>query len=280
MEDIKHWGFTNRQNMDTDRRYSIDAASNHIFNDLHINHNIYPCALGSFTDCLAGRMLNGTSVLKGRSHCDACGHVLGVLDLVPLFSRLCLRGRCRYCGAKIPAEAFWTEFVSGIACCLIMYRYDVSVLALRGILLWMVLLCLTLTDLHAWIIPDRLQIAGILIFFGTALGLPEPGRQMLRGVLTGAGLAVSMLALSLLFDRLTGKESLGGGDVKLFFVTGLYMRSAWEVLFFLILSCVLGIAGSVIGRREKIPFGPAIAAACFCMLLYGDIWTQWYTGLF
>ena len=159
---------------------------------------ILGCALGSFTDCLAGRMLNGTSVLKGRSHCDACGHVLGVLDLVPLFSRLCLRGRCRYCGAKIPAEAFWTELVSGIACCLIMYRYDVSVLALRGILLWMVLLCLTLTDLHAWIIPDRLQIAGILIFFGTALGLPEPGRQMLRGVLTGAGLAVSMLALSLL----------------------------------------------------------------------------------
>ena len=73
-------------------------------------------------------------------------------------------GRCRYCGAKIPAEAFWTELVSGIACCLIMYRYDVSVLALRGILLWMVLLCLTLTDLHAWIIPHRLQIAGILIF--------------------------------------------------------------------------------------------------------------------
>ena len=98
---------------------------------------ILGCALGSFTDCLAGRMLNGTSVLKGRSHCDACGHVLGVLDLVPLFSRLCLRGRCRYCGAKIPAEAFWTELVSGIACCLIMYRYDVSVLALRGILLWM-----------------------------------------------------------------------------------------------------------------------------------------------
>ena len=101
-----------------------------------------------------------------------------------------------------------------------MYRYDVSVLALRGILLWMVLLCLTLTDLHAWIIPDRLQIAGILIFFGTALGLPEPGRQMLRGVLTGAGLAVSMLALSLLFDRLTGKESFGGGDVKRFFCDG------------------------------------------------------------
>ena len=92
---------------------------------------ILGCALGSFTDCLAGRMLAGTSILKGRSHCDACGHVLGVPDLVPLFSWLCLRGRCRYCGAKIPAESFWAELVSGIACCLIVYRFDVSVLALR-----------------------------------------------------------------------------------------------------------------------------------------------------
>uniref|UniRef100_UPI0030772CAB prepilin peptidase n=1 Tax=Clostridium sp. TaxID=1506 RepID=UPI0030772CAB len=51
---------------------------------------ILGCALGSFADCLAGRMLAGTSILKGRSHCDACGHVLGVSDLVPLFSWLCL----------------------------------------------------------------------------------------------------------------------------------------------------------------------------------------------
>lgn len=205
---------------------------------------ILGCALGSFTDCLAGRMLAGTSILKGRSHCDACGHVLGVPDLVPLFSWLCLRGRCRYCGAKIPAESFWAELVSGIACCLIVYRFDVSVLALRGILLWIVLLCLTLTDLHAWIIPDRLQVAGVLIFFGTAVCLPETGAQILRGVLTG-----------------------------------LYLRSIWEVLFFLILSCVLGIGCSLIWRKGKIPFGPAIAAAFFLMLLFGEQLTGWYRGL-
>lgn len=240
---------------------------------------IFGCALGSFTDCLAGRMLAGASILKGRSHCDACGHVLGVPDLVPLFSWLCLRGRCRYCGAKIPAESFWAELVSGISCCLIVYRFDVSVLALRGILLWIVLLCLTLTDLHAWIIPDRLQVAGVLIFFGTAVCLPETGAQILRGVLTEAGLSGGMLALSLLFDRLTGKESLGGGDIKLFFVTGLYLRSIWEVLFFLILSCVLGIGCSLVWRKGKIPFGPAIAAAFFLMLLFGEQLTGWYRGL-
>ena len=96
-----------------------------------------------------------------------------------------------------------------------------------------------------------------------------------------------MLALSLLFDRLTGKESLGGGDIKLFFVTGLYLRSIWEVLFFLILqinehlilSCVLGIGCSLIWRKGKIPFGPAIAAAFFLMLLFGEQLTGWYRGL-
>ena len=81
------------------------------------------------------------------------------------------------------------------------------------------------------------------------------------------------------FDRLTGKESLGGGDIKLFFVTGLYLRSIWEVLFFLILSCVLGIGCSLVWRKGKIPFGPAIAAAFFLMLLFGEQLTGWYRGL-
>ena len=179
---------------------------------------ILGCALGSFTDCLAGRMLAGASILKG----DRTVMPAGMCWACRIWCR-CFRG-C-VCGAdavtmgqKIPAESFWAELVSGIACCLIVYRFDVSVLALRGILLWIVLLCLTLTDLHAWIIPDRLQVAGVLIFFGTAVCLPETGAQILRGVLTGAGLSGGMLALSLLFDRLTGKESLGGRGYQALFL--------------------------------------------------------------
>ncbi|RGE11584.1 prepilin peptidase [Lachnospiraceae bacterium OF11-28] len=100
---------------------------------------ILGCCLGSFADCAAGRLLSGESVFAGRSHCDHCGHVLGVLDLIPLFSWLLLKGHCRYCRAKLPAEAFFVELVSGIACCMIVYRYDMSVMSLRGILLTVVL---------------------------------------------------------------------------------------------------------------------------------------------
>lgn len=238
------------------------------------------CCLGSFTDCLAIRLLSGESVLRGRSHCDSCGHVLGVADLVPLFSWLFLKGRCRYCGAKVPAECFFVELFAGIGCCLVVYRYDLSVLGVRGVLLGMILLAMSLTDLHSFTIPDRLQLAGCLVFLGTAVFLPEPLHVILHGLVLGTALAGGMLVFSLLFDRLTGKESLGGGDIKLFFMTGLYLGSAWEILFYLILSCLFGLGFAALKKSQRIPFGPAIAAACFLMILYGQIMTSWYTGLF
>lgn len=52
---------------------------------------ILGCCLGSFADCMAVRLVSGQSVLSGRSHCDSCGHVLGVLDLFPVLSWLLLR---------------------------------------------------------------------------------------------------------------------------------------------------------------------------------------------
>lgn len=241
---------------------------------------ILGCCLGSFGDCLASRLLSGQSALSGRSRCDRCGHVLGAGDLVPLFSWLFLRGKCRYCGAKIPVEAFFTELLAGVGCCLAVYRFDLSVMSLRAILLGLVLLVISLTDIHGWVIPDRLQLSGCLIFLGTAFFLPNPPHVLLRGLLSGTALGGGMLALSLLFDRLTGKESLGGGDIKLFFMTGLYFETAWEILFYLILSCLLGLGFAALKRTQKIPFGPAIAAACFIMILYGDRMTRWYTGLF
>ena len=238
------------------------------------------CCLGSFSDCLAMRLLSGESAFSGRSHCDNCGHVLGAADLIPLFSWLFLKGKCRYCGAKVPAECFFTELIAGIGCCLIVYRYDLSIMSLRCILLGLILLILTITDLHEWIIPDRLQIAGCLVFLGTAFFLPDPVHTILRGIILGFALGGGMLLVSLLFDRLTGKESLGGGDIKLFFMTGLYLSSAWEILFYLILSCLFGLGFAALRKSQRLPFGPSIAAACFIMVLYGDTMTRWYTGLF
>ena len=135
---------------------------------------------------------------------------------VPCSFLAAFKGKCRYCGAKIPPESFITELIAGIGCCLVVYRYDLSVMSLQGILLGLILLIVSLTDLHSWIIPDRLHVAGVLVFLATTVFMPDPLHNILRGLLLGIALGGGMLVLSLLFDRLTGKESLGGGDIKLF----------------------------------------------------------------
>ncbi len=163
---------------------------------------------------------------------------------------------------------------------LIVCHFDVTALSLEVILLWVILLTLSLTDLHDWIIPDRLIILGTVLYLGSSILFREPFSGILRGVLFGIALGGGLLVLSLIFDKITGKESLGGGDIKLFFMTGLYMTSAWEILFYLILSCMFGLFFAAVRKMDRLPFGPAIAAACMVMLLYGEPLTAWYTGLF
>ena len=70
--------------------------------------------MGSFLNCAAWRIAHDQSFLKGRSRCPECGHVLGVPDLVPLFSWLFLRGKCRYCGAKVSVRYFLTELFMAV----------------------------------------------------------------------------------------------------------------------------------------------------------------------
>lgn len=281
---------------------------------------------GSFIDCAAGRLVRQERISGGRSHCDVCGHPLGVRDLIPIFSYLRSGGRCRYCGAHFSPESTFAEIFLGLSFALLVYRFDVSFTALRGMGLLVILLGLSLVDQKTYIIPDRFQLAGILWWLVTlpliavtrgygltrllsmtgqqlpgtsAVGLLDgfgrmsaDGTALLSSVSFGAflrtelfwsllsafGLGIFMLLLTLLFDRLTGKESMGGGDIKLFFVTGLYLRPG-AALFNLVLSCIVGLFLAFSFKKEKLPFGPAISIATFLSVLVGTDFVTWYTSL-
>ena len=100
---------------------------------------VYCCAVaallgactGSFLACLAWRTVHGESVLRGRSHCDVCGHVLGVRDLVPVFSYLLSGGKCRYCGAKLSARHVWGELISAAVFVSLLLQNDISLQTLE-----------------------------------------------------------------------------------------------------------------------------------------------------
>ncbi|MGF6376141.1 leader peptidase (prepilin peptidase)/N-methyltransferase [Clostridiales Family XIII bacterium PM5-7] len=241
---------------------------------------IFGAVLGSFINCMAWRIAHEESVLKGRSHCAVCDHPLGGMDLIPLVSYIMLKGRCRYCKEKISSRYFIAELICAVTFMLIAYRFDVSWLALRYLVLACMLLGLSLVDLEIYEIPDRFIIGGILWWAATLPMLQDGWKdELVLGLIGGFAIAGSMLLLAMLFDKITGKESLGGGDIKLFFMTGLYL-GPWVGLLNLMLACFLGILFVVLSNEKKIPFGPAISMAVIISILVGKEIVGWYLNLF
>ena len=71
-------------------------------------------ALFSFMNVVAWRLPRNMDPLKGRSICPRCGRTLDAPDLVPVFSWLFLRGRCRHCRAPIPVRYLLVELLGGV----------------------------------------------------------------------------------------------------------------------------------------------------------------------
>ena len=242
--------------------------------------------MGSFLNCMAWRIAHGESVLRGRSHCDVCGHVLTARDLVPIVSFLAHRGRCRWCGAKLSARHVWAETVTGAVFVLIVLKFDISLQALGALALACVLLAGAFADLEGYIIPDRFVLAGIglrvvwFFFEDWRVTLPD---ALLGGFAVGGGL----LAFVLLYEKLRKIEAMGGGDLKLLFVTGLWLGWAKNLLC-LLLACVLGVGFGLATQKRRaqqenakiLPWGPSICAAGIITMLAGDAVIAAYVSLF
>ena len=237
---------------------------------------------GSFLNCAAWRIAHGRSFLKGRSICPNCGHVLGAADLVPIFSWLIQKGRCRWCGVRISIRYPLTELAFAMITLLCLLRFDLTVLALRNWIFLACLFCLSLVDLEACIIPDGCLLTALAAYVLALPFLWQGWAELARAVLAGLVFGGGLLGLSLLMDKLLKKDSLGGGDIKLFAVIGLYLGFV-GTLFTLLLSCVAGLLLGLLLRRgeggKPIPFGPAISLAAAFVLLYGDGMINWYLGL-
>lgn len=254
--------------------------------------------MGSFLNCWAWRITHHESIMRGRSHCTNCNHVLGARDLVPLLSWLSTKGRCRYCGAKVPARYPLTEAFCAIMFVTIVLRYDISLEALEMLCFAGILLVLSLTDLDDYIIPNGCIIAAIAVraAFIVASGLlygTDIAAMFIQSLIGAAAVFVPLLLIVLVADKVLGRDSMGGGDLKLFAVAGFYF--GWQqCLFLIIVACVIGIvlafaaplpkaegdAGDTPRSRRLIPFGPSIALACWITMLCGNQLIVWYLGLF
>lgn len=229
---------------------------------------------GSFLALFVRRWPAGVPVVTGRSRCEACKRTLAAGDLVPLFSWLRLKGRCRHCGAAIGLESPVFELAMLILALVVVPAAEPS--GVRAFL-WLVagglLLAVGVIDARHLTIPTAaVAVVGLL---GLADGLiartvlssfPDPSiPDRMLGVFVGYG---TMALLRHAYRRLRGREGLGGGDPLLMAALGAWL--GWQTLpMALLLAAVTGLAfvlaRGLLHRRwprgsDMLAFGPFLIA--------------------
>ncbi len=244
--------------------------------------------VGSFLNVVAHRVPAGRSVVRPGSACPACGAPVRPRDNVPVVSWFVLRGRCRDCGVAISARYPLVESVTGVA-------FAAAALLLGSVWVlpaywWFagVGIALVLTDLDHKRLPDRIVFPGfgvglVLLAAGTLLDGGGAG-PLLRGVAGAAAYAGFLFVIFLIAPA----GGFGFGDVKLALVLGLFLAyQSWAVLWagimlaFLIggLTAVALLVTRRAGRKDAIPFGPALILGAFVAVAWGQELADWYLGL-
>ncbi|MDH5364492.1 MAG: prepilin peptidase, partial [Dehalococcoidia bacterium] len=137
-------------------------------------------AVGSFLNVCLDRLPRGESILNPPSHCEACHHRLAAKDLIPIFSYLWLRGRCRYCQAPIPKRLPWVELATGGMFAFLYASYGLTpklgVMAFYSCLF----IIIFVVDLEQGLILNKVVYPGMAVALLFALFLPQPWITQLK----------------------------------------------------------------------------------------------------
>lgn len=244
---------------------------------LYIIVFVYGIVIGSFVNVLICRLPEHENIATERSHCMSCGHKLRWYDLVPLFSWLFLRGKCRYCGARISVQYPIVEAVNGFGYVLILFANGISLSSILYMLCFSILTAIAVIDWRTYEIPVGLNIA--ILALGVA-GTIADYRNVWYHL-------IGMVAVSgflLLLYIVTRGRGIGGGDIKLMGAAGLLL--GWKhIIFALVIGCVVGsvihiILMKVKGKDRVLAFGPYLAVGLFAVMIWGSQMIDWYAGLF
>ncbi|HEX76108.1 MAG TPA: prepilin peptidase [Dehalococcoidia bacterium] len=233
-------------------------------------------AVGSFLNVVADRLPLGKSIISPPSHCFACRRQLSIKDLVPIFSYLWLKGRCRYCGVSISKRLFWVELGTGILAAFLYWHYGLGWELAMVAFYCCLFLVLLVIDLEHGILPNRIVYPGMVIALIMAV-VAEPG---IKNAAIGGGIGLGLL----LIPALVYRGGMGWGDVKLAGLVGLV--TGFPLVFVAIFLAIISgglIAGILLllklkRRKEAIAFGPFLSLAAMATLFWGNSLLGWYLG--
>jgi len=250
---------------------------------LHLYAFLFGLCIGSFLNVCIYRIPADLSIVRPASACPACGTTIRWYDNIPVISYLLLRGRCRTCKNSISARYPMVELLCGLFALAVVLRFGWHLQSLIYFLFIAALLVITFIDIDHRIIPDVISLPGIPIGFAASFLLPQVTWQAsLLGIVIGGG---SLYAVAWSYRLLTGKDGMGGGDIKLLAMIGAFI--GWQgVLFTIMASSFAGtIVGLIVmikqrkGMKLAVPFGPFLAIGAILYIFWGPQLIHWYLGI-
>lgn len=256
--------------------------------------SLFGLLLGSFLNVCIYRWPRDLSVVRPRSACPSCNHLIAWYDNVPVLSFVMLRARCRHCREPIAWRYPIVELLTALSFAWFVAREGMSIEAAKYCVFSGLMIGLIFSDLETLILPDEFTIGGFLIglAFAPFTRIPDPIFVPLCSI---AGLrfgprtgsfaeaafgaafpACTLWLLGWIFEKVRHKEGLGFGDVKMIAMVGAFLGLQGALLTVIVGS----IAGSVIGLAYikitkqdaatfQLPFASFLGAAALFAALRG-----------
>lgn len=238
---------------------------------------LYGLLIGSFLTVVVDRVPRGASIVQPGSACGNCGLRLGPLDLVPVFSWLALRGRCRKCHTNIGTEPLVLELSTSLLFGLTAWHFGLSWRTPAYCALMGGLVGLSWIDLRTRRLPRQViyGTAGVVLPLLVVAALVEHAPRRLWMMALGAAIALAIMA----FVYVASRGGMGEGDVRLAPLLGAALGflnpglAPVGLLFGFATGAVVGIAVLVLrrgNRKTAIPFGPFLALGTLLAIFWGQ----------
>ena len=228
---------------------------------------------GSFYGVVGTRLPEGKSIVKPRSHCEKCGHILKWYENIPILSYIFLGGLCKKCKNPIGFVYFLTELLSGCLFALCYKIYGLNYEFFIAIILSSLVIIIFVSDSKYMIINDSpLIVSAILIFIIKWLntGIVSALMSLVYGLIIFGVAYLLMLFGSLAFKQ----EALGGGDIKLSFVAGMVLGVKLGILYIVLASFLAfpyAVYVTLKNKDNMLPFGPFLVSSLLIIYLNMNI---------
>lgn len=247
---------------------------------------LFGICIGSFLNVVIIRIPKGESLIKRSSHCMTCGAKIRIIDLIPVFSWLFLRGKCHSCGEKISPRYPIVESLNGFLYMLVFWVMDFNAESVITCVMFSLLIVVGFMD---W---DTLEIEPIILAMIFALSIPS---ALLTDSLSLKQRIIGALCISVPFFiigevckyclpkcREEGIRGIELGDTLLMFASGAVIGTQAIIVsafFGIIIASVCGLILKMINGNSKFAFGPYLTIGIAIGTLWGENIADWYINL-